>query len=132
MSSSFPSGTWRRQEKLFCLIRPLITDVINGQDQWAMKVSVDVGALTSVSALEAPPSNAGGRNRLTNPFVDVRSKEGILCLVESFRYLSGDFDCVTCTNERQSRWTPRACNMEMFNDYIFRLSLIELPTSGEV
>ncbi|CAA7390410.1 unnamed protein product [Spirodela intermedia] len=53
-------------------------------------------------------------------------------LVESPWYLAGDFNCVCNTSERQGERIPRARNMETFNDCIFRLALIEPPTSGEV
>ncbi|CAA6674095.1 unnamed protein product [Spirodela intermedia] len=46
-------------------------------------------------------------------------------------YLAGDFNCVRNTSERQGGRIPRARNMETFNDCIFRLALIEPPTSGE-
>ncbi|CAA7402152.1 unnamed protein product [Spirodela intermedia] len=52
-------------------------------------------------------------------------------LVESPWYLAGDFNCVRNTSERQGGRIPRARNMEMFNDCIFRLALIEPPTSGK-
>ncbi|CAA7397124.1 unnamed protein product [Spirodela intermedia] len=53
-------------------------------------------------------------------------------LVESPWYLAGDFNYVRNTSERQGGRIPRARNMETFNDCIFRLALIEPPTSGEV
>ncbi|CAA7397129.1 unnamed protein product [Spirodela intermedia] len=53
-------------------------------------------------------------------------------LVESPWYLAGDFNCVRNTSERQGGQITRARNMETFNDCIFRLVLIEPPTSGEV
>ena len=48
-------------------------------------------------------------------------------LVDAPWFLVGDFNCIHRVNECQGRRIPITHIMETFNDYIFRVALIEAP-----
>ena len=52
-------------------------------------------------------------------------------IVEAPWFLARDFNCICRVNERQGGRIPQVCNMETFNDFIFRAVLIEPPTLGD-